>query len=158
MTLRSTAAVTLVTALLAWPAPSAALDPRKAITQYGHDVWQREDGLPQNSVKAILQTRDGYLWLATEEGLARFDGVRFTVFDSTNTPEMRVRFVNALARRRRGRPLDRHHGGGLLRYHQGRFTAYGRASHPVLRVVRGGGGRRRPLAGSAAGRPAALSG
>jgi ligand-binding sensor domain-containing protein/signal transduction histidine kinase len=42
--------------------------------------WQVEDGLPHNSVNAILQTRDGYLWLATDDGLARFDGVRFTVF------------------------------------------------------------------------------
>jgi ligand-binding sensor domain-containing protein/signal transduction histidine kinase len=42
--------------------------------------WQVEDGLPHNSVNAILQTRDGYLWLATNDGLARFDGVRFTVF------------------------------------------------------------------------------
>jgi ligand-binding sensor domain-containing protein/signal transduction histidine kinase len=42
--------------------------------------WQVEDGLPHNSVNALLQTRDGYLWLATSDGLARFDGVRFTVF------------------------------------------------------------------------------
>ena len=42
--------------------------------------WQVEDGLPHNSVNQILQTRDGYLWLATDDGLARFDGVRFTVF------------------------------------------------------------------------------
>ena len=42
--------------------------------------WKVEDGLPHNSVNAILQTRDGYLWLATSDGLARFDGVRFTVF------------------------------------------------------------------------------
>ena len=58
-----------------------ALDPAKAITQYGHDVWQIEQGLPQNSVLAILQSRDGYLWLGTDEGLVRFDGVRFTLFD-----------------------------------------------------------------------------
>ena len=42
--------------------------------------WQVEDGLPHNSVNAILQTSDGYLWLATNDGLARFDGVHFTVF------------------------------------------------------------------------------
>jgi ligand-binding sensor domain-containing protein/signal transduction histidine kinase len=42
--------------------------------------WQVGDGLPHNSVNAILQTGDGYLWLATNDGLARFDGVRFTVF------------------------------------------------------------------------------
>jgi len=48
--------------------------------------WQTEDGLPQSSVLAIEQTPDGYLWLATFGGLARFDGVRFTVFDTGNLP------------------------------------------------------------------------
>src|SRR5664279_5161584 len=62
-----------------------ALDPTKAITQYVQDVWTTRDGLPQNSVYSIAQTRDGYIWLATQEGLARFDGVRFTVFDRSNT-------------------------------------------------------------------------
>src|SRR5271165_587698 len=47
--------------------------------------WQTEEGLPQNSVTALVQTRDGYLWLGTYGGLVRFDGVRFTVFDSDNT-------------------------------------------------------------------------
>lgn len=48
--------------------------------------WQIEDGLPQSSVLSIAQTPDGYLWLATFGGLARFDGVRFTVFDNSNLP------------------------------------------------------------------------
>ncbi len=46
------------------------------------DSWTTENGLPQNSVNDILQTRDGYLWLATHGGLVRFDGVRFVVFDT----------------------------------------------------------------------------
>ena len=67
-------------------APASALDPAKRITQYGRDVWQIEDGLPQSTMKAIEQTREGYLWLGTEEGVARFDGMRFTVFDSATRP------------------------------------------------------------------------
>ncbi len=51
----------------------------KPITQYVQEVWQTKEGLPQNSVQAILQTRDGYVWLGTQDGVARFDGVRFTV-------------------------------------------------------------------------------
>ena len=70
--------------LLGLPLP--ALDPRKAITQYAHQVWKTDAGLPQNSIQAILQTRDGYIWLGTERGLVRFDGVQFTVFDKGNTP------------------------------------------------------------------------
>ncbi|HYT61121.1 MAG TPA: two-component regulator propeller domain-containing protein [Haliangiales bacterium] len=53
---------------------------------YTIDVWETEDGLPQNSVIAMTQTRDGYLWLGTLKGLVRFDGIRFTVFDESNTP------------------------------------------------------------------------
>jgi len=59
---------------------------RKSIKQYVHDIWNSDRGLPQNSASDLVQTRDGYLWLATQEGLARFDGVEFTVFDRANTP------------------------------------------------------------------------
>ncbi|MEW6364587.1 MAG: hypothetical protein AB1714_08100 [Acidobacteriota bacterium] len=51
-----------------------ALDPRKAIKQYGLDVWTRKDGLPLSSVSAILQTQGGYRWLGTMEGLERPGG------------------------------------------------------------------------------------
>ena len=46
--------------------------------------WSTEDGLPQNSVHAILQTHDGFLWIATEGGLARFDGLNFRIFQQAN--------------------------------------------------------------------------
>ena len=52
------------------------------------DVWQTEDGLPQNSATSITQMPDGYLWFGTFNGLARFDGVRFEVFDQSNEPEL----------------------------------------------------------------------
>ena len=55
------------------------------LAQYRFDSWTTDNGLPQNSVSAIVQTRDGYLWLTTFDGLVRFDGVRFTVFDKSNT-------------------------------------------------------------------------
>src|SRR5260370_6203843 len=77
-----------------------ALDPAKAITQYGHDVWLVDQGLPQNTVNAILQTREGYIWLGTEEGLARFDGVRFAVFDRRHTPGFSDNYVSRLLQHR----------------------------------------------------------
>ena len=58
--------------------------------------WLRENGLPENKVSAVLQTRDGYLWVGTYNGLARFDGVRFVNFDSGNTPEMTDSVVTSL--------------------------------------------------------------
>jgi len=58
---------------------SLALERDRNIDQYGHNVWTAQDGLPGVSVYQILQTRDGYLWLRTSDGLARFDGVRFVL-------------------------------------------------------------------------------
>src|SRR5208337_954215 len=66
--------------------PAWGLNPKLALTQFGHDVWTTSNGLPHDSVRAIAQTSDGYLWIATVTGLARFDGVNFTVFDAANTP------------------------------------------------------------------------
>src|SRR5436190_12994766 len=58
--------------------------------QYRFDNWTTDNGLPQNSVNAITQTRDGYLWFTTSDGLVRFDGVRFTIFDQSNTKEFKT--------------------------------------------------------------------
>ena len=65
-----------------------ALDPHKTIGQYGHDVWRRQNGLPSNSISAILQAHNGYLWTATSAGLYRFDGVRFDLV-KTDTGDQR---------------------------------------------------------------------
>ena len=59
--------------------------------------WTTDHGLPQNRISALQQTRDGYLWIGTWFGLARFDGGRFTVFDKHNTGELTNDTINALA-------------------------------------------------------------
>jgi len=69
------------TLLLFSVAPGFALNPRRALTQYTRTVWTQEHGLPQDTIRAIAQTKDGYLWLGTDEGLARFDGYDFVVFN-----------------------------------------------------------------------------
>ena len=70
-------------------------------------AWQVENGLPQNKVTAVLQTRDGYLWLGTYSGLARFDGVKFKVFDDNNTPELHSSRVTSLCEADGRHALDR---------------------------------------------------
>jgi ligand-binding sensor domain-containing protein/signal transduction histidine kinase len=100
------------------------LDPRKAMTQYVHDVWQTENGLPQNSVLDVLQTRDGYLWLGTRGGLVRFDGVRFTAFDKENTPALGDNDIRALLEDREGSLWIGTYSGGLSRLKDGKFTTY----------------------------------
>ena len=71
----------LVLALLALPHQAHALDPARTLTQYVHRIWQVQQGLPQAWIYAIAQTHDGYLWLGTQTGLVKFDGVRFTTVD-----------------------------------------------------------------------------
>ncbi|WP_158501726.1 two-component regulator propeller domain-containing protein [Vitiosangium sp. GDMCC 1.1324] len=100
--------------------PALALDPARRVTQYSHEAWKDEDGLPQNTVFSLAQTRDGYLWLATWEGMARFDGVHFTVYDKRNTPELRDEVIRAIAEDASG-TLWVGSGRGLLVYREGRF-------------------------------------
>jgi ligand-binding sensor domain-containing protein/signal transduction histidine kinase len=110
------------------PGAAQALDPGRAITQYSHRAWQADESdgsLPQNFVFAILQTRDGYLWVGTQEGLARFDGARFMVFNTRNTPELRHNDVWRLLEDRDGNLWIGSSGGGLTRYRDGIFTNFG---------------------------------
>jgi len=110
--------------LLLGPRPAIALDPAKAVGQYSLAAWQTEDGLPHNLVQAIAQTPDGYVWLATQEGLARFDGVRFTVFDRRSTAAMSANDVETIYVCRDGSLWVGVYGGTLLRYQNGRFRSY----------------------------------
>jgi signal transduction histidine kinase/ligand-binding sensor domain-containing protein len=72
------------------------LDPQRPISQYLHDIWTIDQGLPQNGILAIAQGRDGYLWLGTEAGLVRFDGVTFTTFTTANTSALQDNYISAV--------------------------------------------------------------
>jgi len=96
-----------------------------AVPQYGHRVWRIEDGLPQNRVRALSQTPDGYLWIGTSEGLVRFDGARFTVFDRSNTPALRDDGILALRLGADGTLWIGTEGGGLVSYNSGTFRNFG---------------------------------
>jgi signal transduction histidine kinase/ligand-binding sensor domain-containing protein len=76
--------------------PTLALDPAQPLSRYGHQTWDTETGLPQNSVHAILQTHDGFIWLGTEGGLVRFDGKDFVTYDSHNTPQLASNNIRAI--------------------------------------------------------------
>lgn len=108
--------------LLASPAV-LALNPDKVPSQYVLNTWQISDGLPQNSPIAIEQSHDGYLWIGTQEGLARFDGVRFAVFDRRNTPAITSNLITALRADSRGR-LWIGTGAGLAILERGAFRHF----------------------------------
>jgi len=79
----------LIPALLAGFALAGhALEPTTPLANYGRQAWAMENGLPQNTVQALAQTRNGFVWLGTEVGLVRFDGTGFQVFDRNSSPAL----------------------------------------------------------------------
>jgi ligand-binding sensor domain-containing protein/signal transduction histidine kinase len=95
-----------------------------ATLPYHIDSWTTEKGLPQNTVHALLQTRDGYLWLATSGGLVRFDGVTFTVFAVGAPDGLRSVRIRALLEDHTGALWIGTEHGGIARYTDGHFTTY----------------------------------
>lgn len=92
--------------------------------QYRIDQWTAEDGLPQNSVYGIVQTADGYLWMATVDGLARFDGVRFKVFNKSSSPGIvNNRFVSLFEDASRNLWAGTEES-GLVRFSGGMFESF----------------------------------
>ncbi len=90
---------------------------------FTHQAWSSENGLPQNSVHQILQTRDGYIWIATEGGVARFNGVQFTVFNQESNAAFTSNDTCCLAEDRNG-VLWIGTADGLVRYSEGAFHRY----------------------------------
>ncbi len=110
---------------LAWTVLLLAFtSPVQAQSRYLHTAWTTENGLPQNSINAIVQTRDGYLWLGTHGGLARFDGVKFTVFETGNTPELKSSRIISLYEDHAGALWIGTQYGGLTRYANGIFKTF----------------------------------
>lgn len=105
-----------------WPETSilfAAEAPRPL--PYLVQSWQTEHGLPQNYVTSIAQTDDGYLWIGTYNGLARFDGVRFVTYDPDRTPELKHAHVHKVLTDTHGTLWISTSGGGLTAWRDGAF-------------------------------------
>ena len=100
-----------------------AVEPSTPLANMGRQAWVMENGLPQNTVQALVQTRDGFIWLGTEAGLVRFDSIGFQVFDRNSTPALPGNDVCCL--------LEAKDGGmwvgtseGLARWKDGEVRAY----------------------------------
>jgi ligand-binding sensor domain-containing protein/signal transduction histidine kinase len=91
---------------------------------YRFDHWTTDDGLPQNSVNDICQTRDGYLWFTTLDGLVRYDGVRFRVFNKSNTPGLASNRLLRLAEDADGALWIGSEDAGVTQYAQGVFKTF----------------------------------
>jgi signal transduction histidine kinase/ligand-binding sensor domain-containing protein len=109
---------------LAWLAlvlSGSAQEPAAGGGDYLLRRYEIEDGLPDNTITAVLQTHDGYLWIGTPRGLARFDGARFVVFSAANTPALagdRARFLTEDSAGALWIAVDR---GGIVRHRDGGF-------------------------------------
>jgi ligand-binding sensor domain-containing protein/signal transduction histidine kinase len=97
------------------------------VTRYDLRVWQTDEGLPQNSVHAIAQTPDGYLWVGTREGVARFDGVRFTQLADAAAAHLNHAFINAMVVGRDGSLWIASETNGLTRMKNGVFQRFFKA-------------------------------
>jgi ligand-binding sensor domain-containing protein len=100
---------------------AAALDPGRAMSQYITDSWKSDRGFPGGAVHGITQTGDGYLWIATEKGLVRFDGLAFRQFSTREVAPGAGPAALGLVSGQDGSLWARLQGPGLVRYHDGGF-------------------------------------
>jgi signal transduction histidine kinase len=96
-----------------------------AYSQFRFTQWTADSGLPQNAIRGIAQTPDGYLWIATLDGVARFDGMRFKVFNRSNTPGIEGNRFSMMVRGEPGDLWFYGEGGTVTRLHNGKFSALG---------------------------------
>ncbi|MFL6464097.1 MAG: two-component regulator propeller domain-containing protein [Bryobacteraceae bacterium] len=108
---------------LIFPSAALALLPQDKLSQYGRQTWRTENGLPQNTVRAILQDHEGYIWFGTEGGLVRFDGLKFVVFDAENTRALRSNSITGLLEDKTG-TLWIGTTEGITRLHNAEFQTY----------------------------------
>ncbi len=92
------------------------------VREFVAQVWTVGDGLPDSSITSLAQTPDGYLWIGTINGLARFDGMRFVTFNPENTPALKHARVDKLFLDKQGALWINTFDGSLTRMHQGIFT------------------------------------
>ena len=99
-------------------------------------VWQTDEGLPNNRVQAIAQTPDGYLWVGTQEGLARFDGVEFTTFEDLDRARIKSASITALCLAMDGTLCIGTDQGEVVRWSDGQFSALPIEEWPSGRSIR----------------------
>ena len=113
----------LAAMLLGCASTATALEPATTLKNYGRQAWGMENGLPQNTVQALAQTKDGFVWLGTEAGLVRFDGNGFQVFDKNTQPALPGNDVRCLLAASDG-TLWIGTSEGLARWRDGSVTAF----------------------------------
>lgn len=111
----------------------------QAQDRFRFDAWTTDDGLPQNTVNSIAQTSNGYLWMTTFDGLARFDGVNFTVFNKSNSKNFPSNRLLTMVADGEDALWFLNDARGLTRYFSGTFqnisTNDGLPSNDILKMI-----------------------
>src|SRR5271168_1352151 len=116
------------------PSPVGALDTSRQISQYGHTAWRIEDGIFAGAPNVMAQTTDGYLWIGTQAGLMRFDGVRFVSWRPPEGSELPSSRINSLLGARDG-SLWIGTSAGLARWRIGSLTNYKEATASIMAIL-----------------------
>ena len=135
LTMRSLAFIAILAALemlggalLGQTPRVGALDEDRIASHYGLDIWQTQQGLPSDAILTMIQTSDGYIWGGTFNGLVRFDGSFFHVFNKANTPALLNNSIIALFEDSRRALWIGVQEGGVVRYKDGVFTRFDEGS------------------------------
>ena len=119
--------------------PAFALDPARPLSAHAHRIWQSEDGLLQDTASALLESRNGFLWIGTGAGLVRFDGATFDHYSRINVPGFAHDAVQCLAEGKDDAIWIGTSEPGLYRFQQGEIRAFGQAEgltdHPIRRLL-----------------------
>ncbi len=121
---RAVATILSLLALILFAPPMGALGTQRRLAQFGKQTWRSDSGLPQNTVHSVLQTQDGFLWIATEAGLVRFDGLSFRLYNTENTVQLHSDIISTLKQDSSGALWISTTGGLLRRSREGVFTSF----------------------------------
>jgi ligand-binding sensor domain-containing protein/signal transduction histidine kinase len=120
---------------------ASAIDPARMLSQYLHDTWGTDRGLPSGSVSSIVQTPDGYLWIGTDKGLVRFDGLSFRQFEQANPDPFVIGPVRTLLVDTNGDLWILLQNTKLFRYRDGKFElSRGETENGITAMARGTSG------------------
>ncbi|MCC5944978.1 MAG: SpoIIE family protein phosphatase [Bernardetiaceae bacterium] len=116
--------ILLITPLSLWGQRSS----ERYLSQYLIDTWGKQDGLPSNTLSSIFQSSDGYLWISSYNGLIRFDGMNFSIFNEDHNEAIKVNSMADISEDlTNGKLWIGTNGGGVICYHKGAFERYGEA-------------------------------
>jgi signal transduction histidine kinase/ligand-binding sensor domain-containing protein len=134
--------IVAVLSMFVFAKPGYGVNPERSISQYGHSAWRLQEGFFGGSPHQITQTKDGYIWIATDSELVRFDGIRFTPWSFPVAAEVKSRAGYAILGTTDGSLWIGDLAGGLLQWNHSKLTRYAvPGNRAILAILEGGNGK-----------------